>query len=101
MTHDHALDLQLTEAILRRGDFAWFGLIGSKTKRARFEHRLRERGIAAGQLARLRCPIGLPEVKGKLPMEIAIAVAGEIIASYNGKQRDERTLPALAEEHSA
>ncbi|SDS15368.1 xanthine dehydrogenase accessory protein XdhC [Pseudomonas oryzae] len=99
MTHDHALDLQLTEAILRRGDFAWCGLIGSKSKRARFEHRLRERGIPAAQLARLRCPIGLPEVKGKLPMEIAIAVAGEIVASYNGMPHDERPLPARAEEH--
>ena len=101
MTHDHALDLLLTEAILRRGDFAWCGLIGSRTKRARFEHRLRERGIAAGPLARLRCPIGLPQVQGKLPMEIAIAVAGEIIASYNGEQRSGLTLPVRAEEHPA
>lgn len=101
MTHDHALDLALTEAILRRGDFAWCGLIGSRTKRARFEHRLRERGIAAAQLERLRCPIGLPQVQGKLPMEIAIAVAGEVIASYNGDHCSERTAPARAAEHPA
>lgn len=82
MTHDHSLDLALSEAILRRGDFAYFGLIGSKTKRARFEHRLRERGIASERLEMMRCPIGLAEVTGKLPMEIAIAVAGEVIASY-------------------
>ena len=100
MTHDHRLDLELTEAILRRGDFAYFGLIGSRSKRARFEHRLRERGISG--LERMRCPIGLAEVKGKLPMEIAIAVAGEVIASYGAQTREskredestERRLPA-------
>ena len=47
LTHEHELDLRITEAILRRGDFAFCGLIGSKTKRARFVHRLEERGIAA------------------------------------------------------
>ncbi|MNE03579.1 XdhC and CoxI family protein [compost metagenome] len=87
MTHNHQLDLELAERILRRGDFAYFGLIGSRTKRARFEHRLRERGLAAESIARMRCPLGLPEVRGKLPLEIAIAVAGEVIATY-GAERD-------------
>jgi xanthine dehydrogenase accessory factor len=45
MTHNHQLDLELTAAILKRNDFTWFGLIGSKTKRVKFEHRLRERGF--------------------------------------------------------
>ncbi|WAJ39640.1 xanthine dehydrogenase accessory protein XdhC [Pseudomonas sp. GOM7] len=83
MTHDHQLDLELTAAILKRGDFAYFGLIGSKTKRVKFEHRLRQRGLDEATLARMRCPMGLPEVKGKLPMEIAVSIAGEVIASYN------------------
>ena len=42
MTHNHALDLELTAALLKRNDFAYFGLIGSKTKRVKFEHRLRD-----------------------------------------------------------
>ncbi|SIQ82877.1 molybdenum cofactor sulfurylase [Aquipseudomonas alcaligenes] len=83
MTHDHQLDLQLSEAILRRNDFAWFGLIGSKSKRARFEHRLRDRGLGNEVVQRMRCPMGLAEVKGKLPMEIAVSIAGEVIATYN------------------
>jgi xanthine dehydrogenase accessory factor len=70
MTHDHSLDLELTRAILERNDFTWFGLIGSATKRARFEQRM-------------RCPMGLAAVKGKLPMEIAVSIAAEIIATYN------------------
>lgn len=83
MTHNHQLDLELTAAILKRDDFAYYGLIGSKTKRVKFEHRLRERGFAEEAMARMRCPMGLPEVKGKLPVEIAVSIAGEVIATYN------------------
>ena len=83
MTHNHQLDLELTAAILKRGDFGYFGLIGSKTKRVKFEHRLRDRGYDATQLQRMRCPMGLAEVKGKLPIEIAVSIAAEIIATYN------------------
>lgn len=83
MTHNHQLDLELTAAILKRDDFAYYGLIGSKTKRVKFEHRLRERGFADTLMARMRCPMGLAEVKGKLPVEIAVSIAGEVIATYN------------------
>ncbi|WP_460156156.1 xanthine dehydrogenase accessory protein XdhC [Pseudomonas sp. S2_H10] len=83
MTHNHQLDLELTAAILKRNDFAYFGLIGSKTKRVKFEHRLRDRGFDTGVVQRMRCPMGIGEVKGKLPVEIAISIAGEIIATYN------------------
>lgn len=84
MTHSHPRDLELTEAILRRGDARYCGLIGSQTKRERFDYRLAGKGISPSQLARLRCPVGLADVKGKLPAEIAVAIAGEIIAVYQG-----------------
>ncbi|MBB4819834.1 xanthine dehydrogenase accessory factor [Pseudomonas alcaligenes] len=83
MTHNHQLDLELTAEILKRNDFAYYGLIGSKTKRVKFEHRLRDRGFATETVQRMRCPMGIAEVKGKLPAEIAISIAGEIIATYN------------------
>ena len=79
LTHSHDLDLRITEAILRRGDFAYLGLIGSKTKRARFVHRFEQRGIAAGALARLTCPIGLPGIAGKEPEVIAVAVVAQLL----------------------
>ena len=91
MTHNHQLDLELTEAILKRGDFSYFGLIGSKTKRVKFEHRLRDRGFDAAVLQRMRCPMGLTEVKGKLPMEIAVSIAGEVIATYNAHFGEQST----------
>ncbi len=95
MTHDHQLDLELSAAILQRGDFTYFGLIGSKTKRARFEHRLRDRGFDAAVIQRMRCPMGLTQVKGKLPMEIAVSIAGEVIATYNAHFGEQ----SLATEH--
>lgn len=82
LTHDHQLDLEITHAILRRNDFGYFGLIGSRTKRKKFEHRLLQRGITKETLERMQCPMGLPEVQGKLPMEVAVAIAGEVIAQY-------------------
>jgi xanthine dehydrogenase accessory factor len=78
MTHSHALDQRLATSILRR-DFDWFGLIGSKTKRMQFEHRLRERGIAPERLADMVCPIGVPGIGGKAPAVIAVAVAAQLL----------------------
>ncbi|MBV1788322.1 xanthine dehydrogenase accessory protein XdhC [Marinobacterium sp. D7] len=83
MTHNHQLDQELTEAILKRNDFNYFGLIGSQTKRKKFEHRLKAKGFDEALLERMTCPMGIPEVKGKLPAEIAVSVAGEVIARYN------------------
>ncbi|WP_298719747.1 xanthine dehydrogenase accessory protein XdhC [uncultured Oceanisphaera sp.] len=82
MTHNHQLDLELCARILKRGDARYFGVIGSRTKRKRFDYKLKERGFDEAALARMICPIGLPEVIGKHPAEIAVSVAGELIAAY-------------------
>jgi xanthine dehydrogenase accessory factor len=79
LTHSHDLDLAITHEILKRGDFGYFGLIVSKTKRARFEHRMRERGIAPDLLARMTCPIGVPGIAGKQPEVIAVAVVAQLL----------------------
>jgi xanthine dehydrogenase accessory factor len=79
LTHSHDLDLRITEAILKRGDFAYLGLIGSATKRARFLHRFEERGIAPALLDRLTCPIGVPGIAGKEPEVLAIAVVAQLL----------------------
>ena len=54
--------------------------IGSDTKRASFLRRLRARGHGEAALDRLTCPIGLPQVPGKQPAAIAVAVAGQLLA---------------------
>lgn len=79
MTHSHALDLELVDAALRRPDLGYLGLIGSATKRARFEMRLLEAGLSAGRLSALTCPIGVPGIGSKEPAAIAAAVAAELL----------------------
>lgn len=79
MTHDHTLDFELTERILRRRDFAWFGLIGSQTKRVKFERRLAARGVEPERLARIVCPVGVPGIVDKAPASIALAVAAQLM----------------------
>lgn len=80
MTHNHDLDYDIVRAVLQRGRFAYLGLIGSDTKRARFDKRLTVDGIPAEGLARLVCPVGIGGVTGKHPREIAIAVAAQLLS---------------------
>ena len=78
LTHDHALDYDLTVAALS-GAARFIGLIGSATKRARFLRRLAGDGFDAATLARLVCPIGLPGIEGKAPEVIAVAIAAQLL----------------------
>lgn len=77
VTHSHARDLALCDALLTRG-FASAGLIGSATKWARFRTRLAQRGHRRAQIARIRCPIGTPAL-GKHPAAIAVGVAHALL----------------------
>ena len=79
MTHDHALDQQLCEAILARGDSAYCGVIGSRTKSIKFRQRLLKKGFSSDEFAQLTCPMGLSDLKTKKPMEIAISVIAELL----------------------
>lgn len=80
MTHSHQLDLEICDRVLKRGDFAFLGLIGSETKRARFVGALKGRGHGAAVLERLVCPIGLAQIPGKQPMAIAVSTAAQLLA---------------------
>jgi xanthine dehydrogenase accessory factor len=75
LTHDHGLDYRLVAAALG-GRARFVGLIGSKTKRARFLSRLAADGI---DTSRLTCPIGLPGIDGREPEVIAIAVLAQLL----------------------
>ncbi|MGH6924469.1 MAG: xanthine dehydrogenase accessory protein XdhC [Propylenella sp.] len=91
MTHSHPLDEAVCEAVLRRDDFAYLGLIGSETKRARFVKRLRAAGVPSKKLERLTCPIGLPGIDSKEPAAIAASVAADLLI------RREKGLLAIAD----
>jgi xanthine dehydrogenase accessory factor len=80
VTHDHSLDYRLTMELLQEDSFAYLGLIGSGTKAERFRKRLKHDGFDAESIAKVNCPIGLPGIEGKLPMEVAVAIAARILS---------------------
>jgi xanthine dehydrogenase accessory factor len=91
MTHSHALDFALVERILARKDFAYLGLIGSKTKAAKFRSRLRAKGIPQETIARMVSPIGLVR-NVKHPAAVAVSAVSELLSRGCLASRD-----ALAE----
>jgi xanthine dehydrogenase accessory factor len=95
MTHSHALDQQVTEAILARPGVAWFGLIGSHTKRAQFERRLLARGVDETRIAAMACPIGLPGIAGKEPGVIAASVCAQLLMLWSAAPSNDS--PTMAE----
>ena len=79
MTHDHGLDLDILHAALSEDRFPYVGLIGSRTKRARFEHRLAELGHSEARIRAFTCPIGVPGITSKEPEHIAVSVVAELL----------------------
>jgi xanthine dehydrogenase accessory factor len=80
MTHDHALDLAIADAALRRDAIAGVGMIGSATKAARMRSRLRAAGHEAARLdAVFRCPVGISGIASKQPSAIAVSVVAELM----------------------
>lgn len=80
MTHSHPLDLDIVAAALRRDVFPFVGVIGSKSKRARFRSRLRQAGLEEGQVDALTCPLGIGEIDSRLPAAIAVSVAAQLLS---------------------
>jgi xanthine dehydrogenase accessory protein XdhC len=81
VTHNHDLDYEVTRAVLARADAGYCGLIGSASKRARFERQLRDDGIAENQIEHLVCPIGASiAIKSKEPVIIAAATVAEMLS---------------------
>ena len=87
MTHSHDLDLTLCERLIRRGDCAYVGVIGSASKWRRFEARLLAKNLPRAAVASVRCPIGIDGIDGKHPHEIAVAVAAELLLRRDAMRR--------------
>jgi len=82
LTHNHDEDYALIKALIERDDITSIGLIGSDSKRASFEGRLKRDGYSAGQIARVRCPIGrihATKLSNKTPYAIALTVVAELL----------------------
>jgi xanthine dehydrogenase accessory factor len=82
LTHDHALDFLIVTEALKRGDTAYVGMIGSKTKKATFRNWfLKSADGSEAEFARLVSPIGGDAVKDKRPQVIAALAAAEIMTA--------------------
>ena len=83
MTHDHSIDFEIIAMALQH-ETKFLGLIGSKTKRTRFNNMLiKDMNIKEG-MSHVVCPIGLP-LGGNTPKEIAISVAAQLLQVYYKK----------------
>jgi xanthine dehydrogenase accessory factor len=90
MTHDHAEDAALCDAVLRRGEFGSIGLIGSAAKWSRFQQRLAdEGGFSAEVISRIKTPIGLADIGGKDPATIAVSVAADLLRRFEREPADD------------
>jgi len=85
MTHDHGLDQRVIEWALTRGA-GFVGGVGSRAKAKRTRDRLEAKGFGAADLARIRMPLGL-DVGARLPDEIAVAIAAEMVAWRRHRER--------------
>ena len=115
MTHDHAEDFALCDAALRllspdlsegpratarsgpeKSEERWgsIGLIGSSAKWARFRRNLLAEGHDEATVDRITCPIGRPEIVGKEPAVIAIAVAADLLPRLRPEPAPLRPEPA-------
>ena len=91
VTHDHALDQQIVQALLPR-PLRFIGMIGSVPKYRKFVLRLRARGFPEDQIARLRTPLGA-DIGAETPEEIAVSVMAEIVAVRRGATAPQRSTP--------
>jgi len=89
LTHDHALDFLIAGEALKRRDAPYVGMVGSKTKRARFATWFKAEGGEQADLDRLVLPIGAAGLGDKRPAVIAALAAAEImvhIGRHTGRQ---------------
>jgi xanthine dehydrogenase accessory factor len=93
LTHDHALDFLIAAEALKRADAPYVGMVGSRTKRARFRSwYLSEAGGAEAALRRLILPIGALGLVDKRPEVIAALAAAEIMVQI-GRREASRMRP--------
>ncbi|WP_289030237.1 xanthine dehydrogenase accessory protein XdhC [uncultured Paraglaciecola sp.] len=89
MTHNHQLDFDIVEAALSNQAISFVGMIGSETKARRFVTRLAHRDWSSADIKRFVSPVGLLDIPGKKPIEVAVSMAAQIIQKLNIKSPNE------------
>ena len=77
VTHSHSLDQDIVAAALPRS-VGWLGMIGSRSKVAKFFIRYRAAGMNEALFSKLSAPVGL-DINAETPEEIAVSILAEII----------------------
>jgi xanthine dehydrogenase accessory factor len=97
LTHDHALDFLIAAEALKRRDAPYIGMVGSKTKRAKFRSWYLAEGGDPDDVRRLVLPIGaLGQSKplgDKRPEVIAALAAAEILVHIGRGEASEMRVP--------
>lgn len=106
LTHDHALDFLIAAEALQRADAPYVGMVGSKTKKAKFRSWYLGEGYPAAPLERLVLPIGgkaFPHGLGdKRPEVIAALAAAEILVHIGVREvEDLKARPATNKKSGA
>lgn len=100
LTHDHALDFLIAGEALKRPDAPYVGMVGSKTKRARFASWYASEGGGRAAVERLVLPIGgraFPHGLGdKRPEVIAALAAAEIMVQIAQRTASEQRRPVVS-----
>lgn len=78
MTRQHDIDQDIVSLVVKH-PARYVGMIGSRSKWATFQERLRKKGLSESEISRIKCPIGL-DTGGKAPKEVAISVAAELLS---------------------
>ncbi|WP_082555080.1 xanthine dehydrogenase accessory protein XdhC [Devosia sp. Root635] len=88
LTHDHALDFLIAQEALGRTDAPYIGMVGSRTKRARFASWFKSEGGDDHALERLVLPIGRQGLGDKRPEVIAALAAAEIMVHIGQREAE-------------
>jgi xanthine dehydrogenase accessory factor len=86
LTHDHALDFLIVAEAIRRDDAVYVGMVGSRTKRAKFHSWFLAEGGDKPLLRRLISPIGADGLGDKRPEVIAALAAAEIMVHIGRRE---------------
>ena len=81
LTFNGTVDQQVLEEVLPH-PARFIGMIGSKSKWATIRNNLDGKGL---ELSKVHCPVG-HDNGGKSPREIAISIASQLLANYNGRE---------------
>ncbi len=79
LTYSHEKDESVIAELINK-PCRYLGVIGSSKKAAALKAKLKQKGVGDEVIKHIRCPVGLRSIKGRMPKEIAISIAAEILS---------------------